>query len=208
MATGITLETGNQYVHAWQVDGFVGKAKVKVTYVTSTVAGIIAYGNTPVSPNTLEIIVELSGYEFADAKNNHLRLVMGSGTLGASAKGDALFSKVDGSETSLYIAASGNAKVNGKDSDASVEIKAGAAADLGTTLSAILNSVTAAIGVQAKLSFNVLNVDFKAGVGSSSSPLVYDPALGMGDSAIYDSAASHVVISAILLLVALIAALF
>jgi len=159
-------------------------AEVTVTYVTSKRAGIMKYGYTPVSPRSLEMIIEVSGFKLSNDKN-HARLVLGLLTASGAGQVDGSANVVhrEGQED-LYIAASTRAVIGGDNTEVNVNIKSGANS-LDTISEAILK-----IALGGSIDAQIANVDFPAGEES----FVYDPALGAGKD-VYEAGASTVALS-------------
>jgi len=160
------------------------KADVTITYVTAKRAGIIGYGETPVSPRSYEMIIEVDGFSLS-SKKNHVRLSLGflSATGTGYVDGNAKIVRREGQED-LYIAASNRAIVDGDREEVSVSIETGAGG-FDTSVQTILN---AALGrdFDSKIAY----VDFPAGAKS----FIYDPAMGSG-KVIYEASANTFVLS-------------
>jgi hypothetical protein len=168
-------------------------ADVTVTYVTSKKAGVLEYGETPVSPRSYEMIIEVKKFPLSNEKN-HVR--MDIGLLTASGAGD-----VDGSARvinhageKVYVAASTHAVVNGKRTDVDVKVESGSAEEIGTSAEVALK-----VALGGNIDAQIARVHFPAG----ATAFVYDPAMGAGCN-VYDAGASTVALS---LLVALLCVL-
>jgi len=173
-------------------------AKVVVTFITSKRAGILEYGNTPVSPRTLEMVVEVKGFPLSD-KKNHVRMDIGLLTASGagSVEGSANVVHREGQED-LYIAASTKAVVDGKKANVDVTIQSGNA-DLGSTeIKGILN-----IALGGNIDAQIAHVDFPAG----ATDFIYDPAVGSGKD-VYEAGASTIALSALVALVCALLYLF
>jgi len=147
-----------------------GGPTVTITYVTSKDAGVVEYGNTPVSPRSFELIVEVKDFNLTSA-DNHVRMNVALVT--ASGKGvvdgNAVVFHREGKED-LYAAVSKQAVVEDKSVDVSVTLSAG-----NPSLDPMAKTLfTVAFGGQFET--KVASVDFPAGASS----FVYDPALGAG----------------------------
>ena len=169
-----------------------------VTYVTSKVAGIVNYGETPVSPRSFEMIVEGKNFVLAD-QENHLRakvaLITASGS--GDVKGEAKVRKVGNTE--VYAAASSYVVVDGERVKVDVSVKSERYDEpTEVTASAILR---AAFG--GSVDAQIASVDFPAGKTS----FIYDPAVGAGTN-IYKAGASTAVMSFLVVLVCALLALF
>jgi len=172
-------------------------AKVTITYVTSAKAGILKYGETPVSPRSLEMIIEVSGFTLSDNKN-HIRMDLGLLTASGagSVEGSANVVHREGQED-IYVAASTHAVIDGKRAEVEVSVKSGAD-DLDTFTEAVLK---AALG--GSIDAQIAHVDFPAGETS----FVYDPACGSGSN-VYEAGASSLALSALVALVCALLYLF
>jgi len=173
------------------------KADVTITYVTSTKAGIMKYGYTPVSPRSLEMIIEVADFDLS-SKKNHIRLSLGLLTASGagSVEGNANIVHREG-EDDLYAAASAYAVIDGKRKSVDVTVKSGADG-LDSTSKLILN---AALG--GNIDAQIAYVDFPAGEDS----FVYDPACGAGKD-VYKAGASSVALSVLVALVCALLYLF
>jgi len=145
-------------------------AKVTFTYMTSLKAGIIEYGNTPVSPRSFELIVEVNDFPLS-SPSNHVRLDIGVLTASGSSKleGNSVVMHRQGQED-VYVAASNYAIVGGARTKVSVQMKKGEA-DTGDVSGKILKT---ALG--GEFDTQIAHIDLPAGASS----FVYDPALGSG----------------------------
>jgi len=151
--------------------------KITITYVSSTEAGVLNYANTPVSPRSVDMIIEVDGFPLTD-DNNHARLdfalVTGNGMM--SVEGNA--SVIVKNNERVYAALSSHCIVNNKIEAVTVTINASgdiSAVDAFSQL--ILDYV-----IDGNLTGNIAHVDFPAGVRS----FVYDPAAGAG-TVVYDA---------------------
>jgi len=173
-------------------------AEVTLTYITSKKPGILAYGNTPVSPRTFETVIEVKNFPLSDAKN-HVRMNLGflAVTAGLDVSGKATEVIHHEGHDDVYVAASTKAIVGGDKVDVSVEIAADGDADVGEIIEA---SLKAALG--ASFDTHIAHVDFPAG----AKDFVYDPALGAGVN-IYQAAGDSAATAALSLLVLLISVL-
>jgi len=174
------------------------EAEVTVTYITSKVAGILGYGNTPVSPRSFETVIEVKNFPLSDAKN-HVRMDLGflAVTAGLDASGKASeVIHIEGHDD-VYIAASTKAIVGDDKVDVSVQIDTNGDASVGDVIEAGLE---AALG--ASFDTKIAHVDFPAGAKN----FIYDPALGAGVN-IYQAAGDSAATAALSLLVLLISVL-
>jgi len=175
-------------------------ADVTVTFVTSKKAGILEYGETPVSPRSFEMIVEVEDFPLSD-KNNHVRMEVALLTAkgAGEVKGNADVVRRPGKED-LYVAASTHAIVDGKRKEVNVYVDGKTEGEFGAVASAALS---VALGSK-DFSFNIAHVDFPAGATS----FVYDPVVGAGSN-VYDAeGASSVALSLLVALVCVLVYLF
>jgi len=173
-------------------------ATVVVTFITSKRAGILEYGNTPVSPRSLEMVIEVKDFPLSDNKN-HVRMDVGLLTASGagSVEGSANVVHREGHED-LYIAASTKAVVDGKSANVDVTIQSGDA-DLGSNeIKGILK-----IALGGNIDAQIAHVDFPAG----ATDFVYDPAVGSGKD-VYEAGASTIALSALVALVCALLYLF
>jgi len=147
--------------------------KVTVTYVTTDTAGILKYGNTPVSPRSIDMIIEVENFPLTDDKN-HARLNLGLGTATADAdlEGNARIMVKDGEK--VYVAASSHAVLgDGKVIDVDVNLESGS---VPYELEAVFNYI-AKLALGANYDLQIAHVDFPAGTKSFSTilPVVLVP---------------------------------
>jgi len=156
-------------------------AKVTVTYVTSKKAGVLSYGNTPVSPRTYEMIIEVNDFPLTDVKNHvAMNVAMLSSKGAGSLRGNAKIVPHFG-EDELYIAVSNETVVDGKRAEVSVTIDVDAASsEYFLAADAVLK---AALGKD--FDADIAKVEFPAGATN----FIYDPVIGVGSN-IYDAAVS------------------
>jgi hypothetical protein len=167
-------------------------AKITVTYVTSEKAGILKYGQTPVSPRSMEMIIKVDGFKLTK-KENHIRMVLGLITASGSGEveGNAKVIKSEDHDD-VYVAASEYAIVDDERVQVDVNVTGGFD-DLGA-VEAVLNAV-----LGGSVDIKKVDVDFPAGEES----FIYDPAAGSGSN-VYLAGASTAALS---LLAALVCAL-
>jgi len=153
-------------------------ATVIISFLTSEKAGILDYGETPVSPRTVEMTIEVQNFKLTDNKN-HVRLNLGfvSGEGSGNVKGNAKVISKDGE--SVYVAASASAVIEKK----LVDVKVNVNGDFGNYTNLLQNfDVIMKFTLGAKYDAHVAHIDFPAGEKS----FVYDPAAGTG-AVIYDA---------------------
>jgi len=194
-ASKINTETDDVFGYACSFTKL--DAQVTVTYITAKKAGILEYGRTPVSPRSLEMVIEVKNYKYADEKN-HLRMLFGLLTASGagSVEGEANFVHREGKED-LYAAVSKYAVVSGKRKEVKVEIQS-SGLDEGT-----LDQYLLKIALGAKFDARVAHIDFPAG----ATDIVYDPAVGSGKD-IYQAGASAVALSFLVALISVLVLLF
>jgi len=173
--------------------GKTNPVKVKITYLTSEKAGILKYGNAPVSPRSLEMIIQVENFKLTD-KNNHIRLNLGFVDASGSGhiSGNAEVVKKNGIET--YVAVATHAVINDKVTDVDVNVKTDALGEDALSL-ASFNAVMQIV-MNGNVDTRIATVDFPAGAQS----FVYDPAAGTGPNVYGKSSASTAAISLFVLL--------
>jgi len=172
--------------------------KVTVTYVTSKRAGILKYGQTPVSPRSIDMIIEVEGFHLSDPKN-HARLSLGFATVSGELEEESHAEFIEKDGERIYVAASSHVVVDDKVADVNVKITSGSAPS--GVEKAFKDIVGLALGTNFDL--RIANVDFPEGV----TDFVYDPACGAG-STIYAAGASTVALSLLVVLVCALLFLF
>jgi len=174
-------------------------ADVTVTFITSKRAGILEYGNTPVSPRTFEMVIEVSDFPLKD-KKNHVRMDFGLLTAkgAGSLEGSATFVHRPGKED-IYVGASKHAVIDGKPGNVDVSFEVGSA-DMDNFAKGVLN-----MALGKDFDVQIAHVDFPAG----ATDFVYDPVVGAGKD-IYQAAegASTIALSALVALVCALLYLF
>jgi len=179
------------------------KAKVTEYVAASEVAGYLKFARTPVSPNSLEVVLEIDDYKYASSKN-HLELIFASAVVTADGKGEVdgeiIFNNITNGFTT-YAALRAEATVGKK--SAKVTISAIAENDLGQDYrinDIVKGLVTTAFNLRGKVQFDYKKVAFPAG----ASHIIYDPVVGAGQN-VYQSApnsASSIVLSLVAVLLA------
>jgi len=151
-------------------------AVVTVTYLASLKAGVLGYGKTPVSPNSLEMIVRVGGFPLSQS-SNHIRMEVGlfSASGAGNIEGNADVVRLPFAED-LYSAVADRAIVDDRTVEVVVNIKAGSA-ELGITADAVLKAT-----LGDNFDVNVATIDFPAGARN----IVYDPVVGYGKN-VYDA---------------------
>lgn len=164
--------------------------KATVTYVTSKVAGILKYGKTPVSPRSIDMIIEVENFKLHDSKNHvrmNLALVTASGDIDYD--GNSKIIVKDGEK--VYVAASGHVMVGDKRAEVDVKVESGSLPEnIKQTFEAV-----AKVALGADLDVSIVHVDFPQGATS----FIYDPAAGSGTN-VYKAGASTLSLSLLALL--------
>jgi len=142
---------------------------ITVTFVSSKDAGVVEYGNTPVSPRSFEMIIEVNNFYLSDSKN-HVRMSVGIFSPSGTVENNAVVFHREGKED-LYAAMSNQAVVDGKNVAVTVKIESGSPRLDHTTQALLLAALNNTI-----VTPRVASVDFPAGVTN----FVYDPAVGTG----------------------------
>jgi len=144
-------------------------AEITITYITSSQAGILKYGETPVSPRSIEMIIEVDGFALTNRRNHarlNIALLTRNGVL--TVEGNAI--QIEKDSEIVYSAVSNYAIIDGKVEEVKVSFSSQLLI-LDENSAATLN---ATLGVD--YSYKIAHIDFPAGVQS----FVYDPALGSG----------------------------
>jgi len=184
------------------------KGKAKIYLVSSKVPGFIQFANTPVSPNTLEVIFELDDYKYQNS-GNHLELIVATATINATGEGNftgnATYRK-SGDDILSYVALRGEATIDNR--QAEVTISGVSSVDVPLAIdnvakNYIINAFKASANANVDVAFDYKLVSFPA----NAKKIVYDPAIGSGVN-VYSAphtpdAASHIVISVLALILAL-----
>jgi len=188
----------NVYIYTCTYSPDDTSADVTTTYVTSKIAGILEYGQTPVSPRSFEMIIEVENFNLKD-KKNHVRMFFGLLTASGagSVEGNANVVHRGEGQDDLYVAASKYAVVDGDRVDVTVEVASGANTADAKTMAVL----KAALGIN--IDAQIATVDFPAGATS----FVYDPVVGAG-AEVYQAGASTAVLSLLVLLVSVLIYLF
>jgi len=169
-------------------------AEVTVTYVTSRRAGIIEYGQAPVSPRSVEMIIEVSNFHLNHDKD-HICLDIGLFTPSGAGRreGNSTVVRKDGMDD-VYVAVSEFAVVGDKRENVKVAI------DTNSTLLEIAVKDYLNAALNSTIGIEVARVHFPAGVKS----FIYDPSVGSGKN-IYAAGASTTALSLLLALISVVA---
>jgi len=175
----INAEDGNLNGLSFSYTPSDTSAKVTVTYITSMKAGIVEYGNSPVSPRSFEMIIEITGFPLSDAAN-HVRMDIGILTSPGVGKveSNSVVLRRKGQED-MYVGLSSYTIVDGERASVSVSMESGEV-DTGDVSKKILKT---ALG--GDFDAQIAHIDFPAGRGD----FIYDPALGSGKN-VYAAAES------------------
>jgi len=144
-------------------------AEITITYITSSQAGILKYGETPVSPRSIEMIIEVDGFALTNRRNHarlNIALLTRNGVL--TVEGNSI--SIEKDSEIVYSAVSKYAVIDGKVEEVQVSFSSELLV-LDESSRATLN---ATLGVDYL--YKIAHIDFPAGVES----FVYDPALGTG----------------------------
>jgi len=145
--------------------------KVTVTFVTSAQAGILKYAANPVSPRSMEMILDVNGFPLKD-EQNHVRLDIalivaeGEGEL----KGNASIKKIEGED--VYAGVSTQFVSGNGIYEADVSVVSGLPG-----VDMIANATFRSI-FGANFTGKIAHIDFPAGEKN----FVYDPAVGSGSN--------------------------
>ena len=155
-------------------------ANCTLTIAASSISGVLAYGGAPVSPNTLETILDISGYQYRSSKN-FLRLVIAMvSSQSVDTTGTVMSLAVGGLHSNLYSAVAPSALVDGKERPVAVS-----SLYSGTFSNSVFKSIIHNV-YGTSFAARLQNIDFPAG----AQHIVYDPVLGYGSSVIYDGPGS------------------
>ena len=176
------------------------KAKITEYVVLSESAGYLKFGKTPVSPNSLENIIEINDYQYQDPKN-HLELVFVSVAITGEGKGEAeaqiTFNKI-AEDFSTYVALKAEVTADGKSVAAKATIvKEDELQDAYKFVGMVKDAISGAFSGRGSASFDYRRIPFPAGAKS----IIFDPAIGAGKN-VYSSA-STVVLSVLAVLLAI-----
>ena len=172
---------------------------VTVTFVTSKIAGVMEYGQTPVSPRSFDMIIEVDDFEYIDKKHkkkDHVRMKFAMFTLSGEGEvtEDAFLSH--GDKEDLYVALCHHALVDGERVEVGLSIKSDAVTGLDSD-SVIMKLLKDAFeGFGGTWDARIAYVDFPTG----ETDFVYDPAMGAGE-VIYKAGASTVALSFLVALI-------
>lgn len=167
---------------------------LKVSFTTANVAGVLKYANAPVSPSSLEVILENKGLKLSD-KNNRFRVKVAlfSYTRSKSFSGGAMLCQAADGEQ-VYAAVSGKVEVDGQVVEASIKFDENGQIDPSLDFSNLFGS---------NYAMTMAYVDFPKGEEN----FIYDPSVGVG-RVVYDGSATTAVLSFVALLFCAVAAFF
>jgi len=173
--------------------------KVSITFLISSVAGILNQ-NVQISPKSLESVVAISGYPYKNAANS-LSLVIGVGTGGVNGtlSGDTIYA----SGSNVYFSLSDKVSVGGSLVGASISGYSNGNIDEQVDISSFKSQLQGRYN--SDWTFNLVKVTFPAGADN----IVYDPAVGSGNSPLSSSSssASALAVSFLFFVFALLAAM-
>jgi len=151
--------------------------KITISYLSSKKAGVVEYGNTPVSPRSYDMMIKIEDFPLSDPENHVAMTVNLFTSSGAAVKvGKAAVFHREGQED-LYAAVSRHAIIRGERVKVYVAMESDGEADLTTVSKEIVKAT-----VGSDFETTVATVHFPAGAGS----FIYDPALGVGSN-VYDA---------------------
>jgi len=179
---------------------FDDDCKVTVTYLTSKQAGILEYGDTPVSPNTIEMVIEVKKFKLSD-KKHHVRLNVGMVSASGEGTADGDIKSIEHDGETIYVAASHYADVDGKREVVTVDLKSGSLLDDSSYLTSFDLAMKGTLG--GNYDAHIAHIDFPAGATN----FIYDPAAGCGEN-VYKAGASTVTLSLLALIVCVLVYLF
>jgi len=168
-------ENGNIKAYSCTYD--LDKGKATLTYLSSKYAGVLTYGAGPLSPRTLEHIIEIQDFPLS-SEENHLCMRLGLFSPSKSVVEDNVNVIHREDHDDVYIALSKYARVNGINKDVQVQIKS-ESFSLETVPDKIIPN---AVGSGKNAMKYVAYIDFPANVTS----FIYDPAFGAGKN-VYDA---------------------
>jgi len=152
-----------------------GSWNINITFISSSVVGVIDLANAVVSPSSFEQVVQINNWQY-QSNQNHLTLVMitASGS-SSSSSSRYLTSVVSGSGSAqVYFTSSSSAVVNGN--TVAVNVKTEATATVDPDLQNDNFFLSQVVSRYTSASFTKVTVDFPAGASS----IQYDPSVGSG----------------------------
>jgi len=189
-------QTGGLNYVVYNATDSASDVKVSISYLVSEVAGILN-GDIPIVPRSLEAVISITGYPYADPSNT-LSLVIGVGYGGANLTASGRTVRSAGSD--VYFSLSDQVTVAGQKQGVQISGYETADVDAQTGNSDFLSQLQGKYS--GSYSFNLVKVTFPAGADH----IVYDPSAGNGQS-VLDNAAGTLVASVAVLMVALVALL-
>eukprot|EP00727_Mastigamoeba_balamuthi_P012291 m51a1_g7685 hypothetical protein (724) ;mRNA; f:25398-30663 len=190
-----------QGAYYYRLVGTKKSLTVSITFIISSVSGVLDYGKTTVVPKVLESVIEINNYPYQDSKNTlEVHMVAGSAGLQVGAH-----AAVTTSGVKVFADVKGTAIVNGNEANA--EVSAWANVDAKVLENSVLaNLIAGATGVVSVNNIKCAEVAVKFEAGAQA--IVYDPALGTGTSPYELSPASAAAPAALVAFAALLMALF
>jgi len=153
-----------------------GALTLKISFIYSDVVGVLnVIGTAVVTPKSLESVISIQNYPYAD-NGNSLRLNLGVGTAAGSVsvQGSVTHLSSGSGQTGTFLTLDHVASVNGASTPVSISAftDGNGQADFGNSL--LQAQINAKYGAGA--SFKFVSVTFPAG----SANIVYDPSIGAG----------------------------
>lgn len=167
----------------------IGTTQIRFVVIASNVLGKLNFADAPVSPKTLETVIEIT-HTYQNPLN-HLELGIGVTTVDADMRGNAIITKKG--DSNVYLTMAAHAIVNGTVGDADV-----AAYAAGTIEGSLIDIWFNAL-IGTKRDTYVTSVSFPAG----ATTILYDPAVGQGEKILFGAAPKGVLPSLILLVAVL-----
>jgi len=171
--------------------------------IASDVPGYLKYGKTPVSPNTLEVVLEINDYKYASSKD-HLELVFISVAVLDGGKGevrdDIVFNNIT-DDLTTYVALRDEAIIGKKSAKVQItsieESKVPSKFQVGPAVQMVVGG---AFSLRGPVHYDYKIIAFPPG----AKHIVYDPVFGAGQN-VYETktgSASSVVLSIVAVLLA------
>lgn len=188
-----------KYLVVKGTDSKIAGFSITFTFIVSTKLGYLEYGKTFVHPRSMETVVEIRGWPYAEPTNT-LSLVVYAGSGSAAVDATGFVSAATNSQ--VYVKFSGRVMVEGKDNT----VKLGAWADVTFNEADFpqLSGLKTQLDGRFKSGYSIKRqeVTFPAG----ANVIIYDPTVGEGQP--INSAATNVISMIALAALALLAVMF
>jgi len=167
---------GNGGLRYLTVQTTQGAMTIKISFIYSDVVGVLnVVGTAIVTPKTLESVISIQNYPYANNGNSlRLNLVVGTAAGSASVQGQVTHYVSGNGQSGTFLTLDHVASINGAATPVSISAFTEGQGQLNFGNSYLMGQVTGKYGAGA--SFKFVSITFPAGAAN----IIYDPAIGAG----------------------------